>query len=94
MLSGALKASGADVGVSVSGIAGPNGGSPEKPVGTVYLAWGSQKSIQARAFYFPGNRNFFQKIVSALALDLIRRELLNINETPVYFKERSSPQKN
>ena len=86
MLSGALKASAADIGVSVSGVAGPNGGSDEKPVGTVYLAWGSQKSMQSRAFYFPGNRNFFQKIVSALALDLIRRDLLNLDETPVYFK--------
>ena len=91
MLSGALKASGADVGVSVSGIAGPNGGSPDKPVGTVYLAWGSLTSMQARAFYFPGNRIFFQQIVSALALDLIRRNLLDIKQTPIYFKERKTP---
>jgi len=92
MLSGALKASGAEVGVSVSGIAGPNGGTDDKPVGTVYLAWGSQTSMQARAFYFPGNRIFFQEIVSALALDLIRRDLLGLEEAPIYFKERKSPQ--
>lgn len=91
MLSGALKASGAEVGVSVSGIAGPNGGSADKPVGTVYLAWGSQASMQARAFYFPGSRIFFQEIVSALALDLIRRDLLAIEEAPIYFKERKIP---
>jgi len=91
MLSGALKASGADVGVSVSGIAGPNGGTNEKPVGTVYLAWGSQNLVQTRAFYFPGNRVFFQKIVAALALDLIRRDLLGIEETPIYFRERKIP---
>jgi nicotinamide-nucleotide amidase len=91
MLSGALKASGADVGVSVSGIAGPNGGTTDKPVGTVWLAWGSETSMQARAFYFPGSRIFFQQIVSALALDLIRRELLGIDEEPIYFKERKSP---
>jgi len=91
MLSGALKASGAEVGVSVSGIAGPNGGTDDKPVGTVYLAWGSQTSMQARAFYFPGNRIFFQQIVSALALDLIRRDLLGLEEAPIYFKERKSP---
>jgi nicotinamide-nucleotide amidase len=91
MLSGALAASGADLGVSVSGIAGPNGGSADKPVGTVYLAWGSQTSMQARAFYFPGNRIFFQQIVSALALDLVRRDLLGLDETPLYFKERKVP---
>jgi len=88
MLSGALKASGAEVGVSVSGIAGPNGGTADKPVGTVYLAWGSQTSMQAGAFYFPGNRIFFQQIVSALALDLVRRDLLGLEEVPIYFKER------
>lgn len=91
MLSGALKLSGADVGVSVSGIAGPNGGSDDKPVGTVWLAWGSAISMQARAFYFPGNRIFFQQIVSALALDLIRRDLLGLADIPIYFKERKAP---
>ena len=90
MLTGALKASGADVGISVSGIAGPHGGTEDKPVGTVFLAWGSLNSMQARAFYFPGNRLFFQQIVSALALDLIRRDLLKIKEAPIYFTERKS----
>ena len=53
-----------------------------------YLAWGSLDSMQARAFYFPGNRIFFQQIVSALALDLVRRNLLGLYEEPIYFKER------
>tara|TARA_R110002072_G_scaffold140765_9_gene285245 strand:+ start:7426 stop:8706 length:1281 start_codon:yes stop_codon:yes gene_type:complete len=86
MLSGALTVSGADIGVSVSGIAGPSGGSDEKPVGTVCLAWGTQQKMHSHQFYFPGNRLFFQKIVSALALDLIRRELLNIDEAADYFQ--------
>ena len=43
MLKGVLNTTGADVGVAVSGIAGPGGGSPEKPVGTVWLAWGSKE---------------------------------------------------
>ena len=88
MLMGALKVSGADIGVSVSGIAGPGGGSDDKPVGTVFLAWGTHKNMHAHQFYFPGNRLFFQKIVSALALDLIRRELLNIDEAADYFQTR------
>lgn len=88
MLRGALRLSGADLGVSVSGIAGPNGGTPEKPVGTVWLAWGSKEDIKARQFYFPGSRVFFQEVVSALALDLIRRELIGSQEEPVYFRSR------
>lgn len=88
MLHGALNQSGADLGVAVSGIAGPTGGSDEKPVGTVWIAWGSLENIQARQFYFPGNRLYFQKIVAALGLDLIRRELISSHEEPVYFKER------
>ena len=43
MLSGLLKSSNADIGVAVSGIAGPGGGTSEKPVGTVWLAWGSME---------------------------------------------------
>lgn len=88
MLSGALRLSGANLGVSVSGIAGPDGGSEDKPVGTVWLAWGSEENMHAHEFYFPGNRLFFQKIVSALALDLIRRELLAIDEPADYFQTR------
>jgi nicotinamide-nucleotide amidase len=88
MLLGALKVSGADIGLSVSGIAGPNGGSDEKPVGTVWLAWGTQDKVHSHQFYFPGSRQFFQKIVSALALDLIRRQLLNSDEEADYFQTR------
>lgn len=88
MLSGALKHSGADIGVAVSGIAGPTGGTDEKPVGTVWVAWGEPDSIQARQFYFPGNRLYFQKIVAALGLDLIRRTLIESDQEPAYFYER------
>ena len=88
MLSGALRVSGASLGVAVSGIAGPAGGTADKPVGTVWLAWGSAQNMHAHEFYFPGNRQFFQKIVAALALDLIRRELLAIDEPADYFQTR------
>ena len=88
MLSGALRVSGANLGVAVSGIAGPGGGSADKPVGTVWLAWGSAENMHAHEFYFPGNRLFFQKIVAALSLDLIRRELLAIDEPADYFQTR------
>ncbi|XUO83310.1 CinA family protein [Halomonas sp. KM007] len=56
MVVGACRDSGADLAVAVSGVAGPEGGSEEKPVGTVWLAWGDGESQQAERFHFPGDR--------------------------------------
>lgn len=90
MLSGALARSHADLGVAVSGIAGPDGGSDDKPVGTVWLAWGSADNIRAHKLFFPTGRKMFQQVVAALALDLIRRDLLGSMQTPVYLIERKA----
>ena len=61
MAAGALDTAGADLAVSVSGIAGPDGGSDEKPVGTVWFgwAWRGETGIKtaARRWCFPGDRN-------------------------------------
>ena len=57
MVAGACRDSGADLAVAVSGVAGPEGGSEEKPVGTVWLAWGDAESQQAECFHFPGDRH-------------------------------------
>jgi nicotinamide-nucleotide amidase len=57
MAAGALAASGADVSVAITGIAGPTGGVPGKPVGTVHFAWAARGgAIQARRFRFKGGR--------------------------------------
>ena len=56
MVQGACRESGAGLGVAVSGVAGPDGGSAEKPVGTVWLAWGDTAEQQAECFHFPGDR--------------------------------------
>jgi nicotinamide-nucleotide amidase len=57
MVGGAMANSHADIALSVSGIAGPGGGTEAKPVGTVCIAWGMhQRSVTARTFDFPGNR--------------------------------------
>lgn len=57
MVEGALQHSNAQVALAVSGIAGPGGGSPDKPVGTVWFAWGiKQGEIRAQRFQLDGNR--------------------------------------
>lgn len=89
MLKGALTVSGSDLGISVSGIAGPSGGTDEKPVGTVWIAWGNREKINTVQCLVPGSRWYFQQAVSAICLDLIRRFILNINETPRYLIDRA-----
>lgn len=57
MAQGALDRSRAQVSVSISGIAGPGGGSPDKPVGTVWMAWATKDGCSARRFNFTGDRD-------------------------------------
>lgn len=56
MAIGACRATGADCSVATSGIAGPGGGSPDKPVGTVWMAWCVKGSVSSHCFRFPGSR--------------------------------------
>lgn len=86
MAKGALKKSGANYAIAVSGIAGPSGGSAEKPVGTVCLAWGDANSLKATTTHFKAPRDIFQQYIATAGLDLIRRVLLNITEQPRYLK--------
>jgi nicotinamide-nucleotide amidase len=78
MVTGALQRSPADVIVAVSGIAGPDGGTPDKPVGTVYLAWALRDSpLHTERQHFPGNRDAvrLQAVAAALqgVLDVFAR---------------------
>jgi nicotinamide-nucleotide amidase len=88
MAQGALQRSGADYAVAVSGIAGPDGGSVDKPVGTVWIAWGSRDNLRAQQMHIRFPRTQFQQYVSCIGLDLIRRELRGISTTPPYFRQR------
>lgn len=57
MVAGVLNVSGADIAVAVSGVAGPTGGTAEKPVGTVWFAWGlASGEIRSECFHFAGDR--------------------------------------
>ncbi len=89
MLAGALARSGADIGVAVSGVAGPDGGTPDKPLGTVWLAWGTETEMNAFKTVLPTDRAMFQKLVAAAGLDLIRRQLLGLPKMPHYFTRRA-----
>ncbi|MFH2005311.1 MAG: nicotinamide-nucleotide amidohydrolase family protein [bacterium] len=66
MLAGALERSPADVGVAITGIAGPTGGTADKPVGTVCIAWGDRQLTKARTTRFPFDREL-NRLVSAWA---------------------------
>ncbi|NOQ46820.1 MAG: nicotinamide-nucleotide amidohydrolase family protein, partial [Desulfobulbaceae bacterium] len=65
-----------EMAVSVTGIAGPTGGSPEKPVGTVYIGLFHNKKVSDTLFHFSGSRKQIQEISAYTALDMIRRALL------------------
>ncbi len=57
MASGALQHSAADLAIAVTGVAGPDGGSKEKPVGTVWIAHASKEQLIAKKYLFPGDRD-------------------------------------
>lgn len=78
MVAGACRDSGAQLGVAVSGVAGPEGGSDEKPVGTVWLAWGDVNHQEAKCFHFPGDRQAVreQAVREALAGLVARLDML------------------
>jgi nicotinamide-nucleotide amidase len=72
MASGALNLSGADFGVAVSGVAGPDGGSDEKPVGTVWFAWairdGGKIKTDTSCQHFYGDRDLVRELTVVYAL--------------------------
>jgi len=63
-------------GVGITGIAGPGGGSEEKPVGTVHLALASPTGVQERLVHLPGDRDGIRFYASQLALDMVRMHYL------------------
>jgi competence/damage-inducible protein CinA-like protein len=72
---GARKRAGASLGVGITGIAGPGGGTAEKPVGLVFIALADERGSQVRQFRFPGNRERVRLWSTQAALEMIRRRV-------------------
>lgn len=77
MAEGIRRRAGASIGLGITGIAGPGGGSTEKPVGLVYISLADEKGTQIREFRFPGDRERIRYWASHAALELIRRRVRN-----------------
>jgi len=77
MAEGVRRIAGATYGLAVTGIAGPDGGTDDKPVGTVCLGLADARSARGFRFYFPfNNRSRNKKIFAMKALDILRQELM------------------
>jgi PncC family amidohydrolase len=81
MARGARAALEADIGVSVSGIAGPGGGMPEKPVGLTWIGLSASGFEEARSFVFPGNRLEVKEQAAEQALRMLGEYLERVSES-------------
>jgi nicotinamide-nucleotide amidase len=72
---GVRARTGASIGMGITGIAGPSGGSAEKPVGLVFIALADERGTQVREFRFPGPRTHVRHWASQMALEMIRRRI-------------------
>lgn len=77
MATGGVFATDADICVAVSGIAGPDGGTEEKPVGLVYIACYMKDNVEVEEFRFNGNREKVREQAVVQALDLLRRSIIS-----------------
>jgi nicotinamide-nucleotide amidase len=77
MASGVREAAGTDLALGITGIAGPDGGTAEKPVGLIYIAMASKEGVHCREFRFLGDRDTNKLLASQVALDMLRRHLLS-----------------
>jgi nicotinamide-nucleotide amidase len=75
MATGVRQRTGADTGIAVTGIAGPTGGTPDKPVGLVFIALATPQQTVVRRHVLTFDRETFKSYVSQLALDMVRRSL-------------------
>jgi nicotinamide-nucleotide amidase len=75
MARGVRARAGTTIGIAVTGIAGPGGGTEEKPVGLVYIGYADEIHSTVRKVLFPGDRTFIRELTVRAALDMIRRRI-------------------
>ncbi|MGO9480604.1 MAG: competence/damage-inducible protein A [Candidatus Kryptoniota bacterium] len=78
MAEGIRKISGTDIGISVTGIAGPTGGTPDKPVGLVYIGLADHAGTAVKKYLFPDERVRFKDRASQAALEFVRKRILGL----------------
>jgi len=76
MAEGARKRARSTYALSTTGIAGPDGGSDAKPVGTVYVGVADEKETKVKRLFFPSDRETFKQLVAQFAFEMLRRELI------------------
>jgi nicotinamide-nucleotide amidase len=90
MAAGAKRVSGATFSLATTGIAGPSGGSDDKPVGTVCIGLATPDKLVGRRYFFPfGKRRMNKTVFAATALDLLRRELLGFTIERIQFQGKT-----
>jgi nicotinamide-nucleotide amidase len=77
MASGTVARLGSDIAISATGIAGPGGGTEEKPVGTVYIGLCMASQHREQRCHFVGSRRQIQEKTAQTAMDMVRRALLS-----------------
>jgi nicotinamide-nucleotide amidase len=92
MALGARQGTGADIAVSTTGIAGPGGGTEEKPVGTVAIAIAAdslgEQGVRSRMYQLWGARDWIKILTSQVALDWVRRVVLGLDPLESNFGRR------
>jgi len=72
---GVRARTGSSIGIGITGIAGPTGGTAEKPVGLVFIGLADERGVQVREFHFPGDRDRVRHWATQMALEMIRRRI-------------------
>jgi nicotinamide-nucleotide amidase len=76
MADGARKRAGSTYALATTGVAGPSGGSEEKPVGTVYVALADENDTKIKKLFFPSDRETFKQLAAQAAFEMLRRKLI------------------
>jgi nicotinamide-nucleotide amidase len=76
MAEGARRRAGSTYALATTGVAGPGGGSTEKPVGTVHIALAAADKTVARKLFFPGDRETFKQLTAQTAFEMLRKKLM------------------